>query len=507
MYYQPNQYQNNKNYAQNYPVPTTQNPPQTIKNNQYQYQGYTVQPATYTAQPQYQNVQNVQNIKAPHQILTHQNYQNIPQKQHYHQNVQNAQNVQYIPMPEQKKILNYPQKRVVAQPAQVVQKLPYNIQTNAIDGNQYMNVQIPTNNPNTVVYQNVNQNPGLVQNIQANTLVGQQPGQKVILNAPKNLAVGHHNKLKNPSYGPGSNRPQINNPEHQNDKNQIQQHHNNPNKQSFKQYPNNQTVNVNVNNTIVEGGNTEDQKLKNKPLKKPLKKVSLMTIKSLAGLEYKNYPDAEFSKVPTICISGYGANSYNGKIKSYNEDKIKVQYNLEKNYLIGDKPYKTYISYFGIFDGHGGDACSIFLKEKLDKYLFIQPAFPQDIISSVKEAFKTAETEFRKIAVKNGNLVDKSGSCALIALIKDDTLYGINLGDSRGLYSRDGGKEFHQLTRDHKPNDPKEQARIEKAGGKVYYANIIKVNGVDVKLKEENYGGFKFPYRLSPSGLAVSEIY
>ena len=31
------------------------------------------------------------------------------------------------------------------------------------------------------------------------------------------------------------------------------------------------------------------------------------------------------------------------------------------------------------------------------------------------------------------------------------------------------------------------------------------VNGVEVTLKEELYGkGFKFPYRLSPGGLAVS---
>ena len=49
-----------------------------------------------------------------------------------------------------------------------------------------------------------------------------------------------------------------------------------------------------------------------------------------------------------------------------------------------------------------------------------------------------------------------------------DILYAINLGDSRGLYSRDGGKEFYQLTRDHKPNDPKEKARIEK--------DVIKLN-------------------------------
>ena len=47
--------------------------------------------------------------------------------------------------------------------------------------------------------------------------------------------------------------------------------------------------------------------------------------------------------------------------------------------------------------------------------------------------------------------------------------------------------------------------RIEKAGGHVYYANKTVINGVEVTLKEEQFGpGFKFPYRLAPSGLAVS---
>ena len=90
-------------------------------------------------------------------------------------------------------------------------------------------------------------------------------------------------------------------------------------------------------------------------------------------------------------------------------------------------------------------------------------------------------------------------------LILNNILYSINLGDSRALYSYDTGRCLLQITRDHKPNDEIEKSRIEKAGGKVYYANKTVVNGVEVTLKEEQFGpGFTFPYRLSPSGLAVS---
>ena len=70
-------------------------------------------------------------------------------------------------------------------------------------------------------------------------------------------------------------------------------------------------------------------------------------------------------------------------------------------------------------------------------------------MEAIREAFKKAENEFYKIAVKNGKLEDKSGSCAVISLILNDILFSINLGDSRALYSRDAGKELRQITRDH----------------------------------------------------------
>ena len=144
----------------------------------------------------------------------------------------------------------------------------------------------------------------------------------------------------------------------------------------------------------------------------------------------------------------------------------------------------------------------------MHNYLLKSNIFVDNPLGAIQGAFEKAESEFKKIAIKNGKLEDKSGSCAVISLIINDTLYSINLGDSRALYSRDGGKNLFQITRDHKPNDEREQKRIEKNGGKVYYANKTVRNGVEITLKEEDYGkGFKFPYRLSPSGLAVSFLF
>ena len=566
MYYQTNpqnQNQNQANYVQNYAYPTANVRAQVINNNQYQYPTYTAQPNQLRAQPQYQNVQNVQPMQNypntqihQHHKVPKQNIQTVPQQvqtaQHIQTTkpVQNAQNIQYVQVPGQNNAyVQYTQPVQYVQPGQHNQ---YNIKTNVVDGRQGK-VQIPNQVVNQVIsnqpkvipnqpkvipnqpkvipnqpqvipnqqqvvpnqpqvipnqpkviqnQQQVIQNPNQVQTVQvANQMVQPQPN-RLVFKAPKPLSISHKNPQRPPSLEPVT----VQNPPHteiQKEFEQNQQTNNQP-------FANNTTIVNNQTVNPVDNKNKADPKLQvpTEDKSKQKKTASFMTVNSLAVLPYTNYPVAQFSTKPFLNICGYACNTYNGKIKNYNEDKVKVQYKVEKSYSVNGKEYRALISYFGIFDGHGGDACSKFLKDNLDIILFKQTMFPNNIIESVRETFKTAENKFKQLAVQGTRLVDKSGSCAVIALIVNDILYSINLGDSRGLYSKDGGKEFWQITRDHKPNDPKEQARIEAAGGKVYYANKTVINGVEVTLKEEQFGpGFKFPYRLSPSGLAVSLIF
>jgi len=240
------------------------------------------------------------------------------------------------------------------------------------------------------------------------------------------------------------------------------------------------------------------------------KSATSMTVQSLASIPYNEYPTAEFSQHPFSNIAAYGLNSYNGKVKKFNEDRTKaiVNYKLNKSFVINGIQYREpCISYFSIFDGHAGKKCSDFLKQNLDTYLFNSAYFPSNPVKAIRETFKKVENEFYSMAydAKNNILLDKSGSCALIILIIDNLLYAINLGDSRALYSYNGGKNLYQITRDHKPNDAIEKKRIEKVGGKVYYANTITRNGKEITLKEEDFGkGFSFPYRVFPGKIAVS---
>ena len=53
-------------------------------------------------------------------------------------------------------------------------------------------------------------------------------------------------------------------------------------------------------------------------------------------------------------------------------------------------------------------------------------------------------------------------------LTVNDICYVANTGDSRTIMCLNGGKNFVELTNDHKPEDPIEKNRIEMNGGKVY---------------------------------------
>jgi len=50
-------------------------------------------------------------------------------------------------------------------------------------------------------------------------------------------------------------------------------------------------------------------------------------------------------------------------------------------------------------------------------------------------------------------MLERSGSCAIVAFFVDDVCYTINVGDSRALMSADGGAYAVNLSLDHKPNE------------------------------------------------------
>ena len=501
----------------NYNIPNAQDPNQILVNNQLLYQKQLAQQqAMQRNQAQLQNIhkayqaQNIQNMPNAQKIPQNQNIQNM-HKMHQIQKNQNVQNVQMLHNTQIPQNVNVQQAKIR-------------------DGHKtYNNPQIQKNMINPQGAKNIatNQNIQHQININQTRILNPQANHHLNNINPNHLDINQTNILEPmqtniPGHTKIQQQQKLRQQNHHHNHNPNQIHQQNPpmmenlKNTAFLGMPQNQTqqnqpIMENLKNTafldMPQNQKTQEQpKLKNQVQTK--KSATLMTLNSLANIPYKEYPEVEVSKKQFYNISGYAANSYNGKIKSYNEDKYTAILAQETPNVINGISTKSFVSYFGLFDGHGGDKCSIFLKNKMHDLLLNSKTFPTDPLLTIKDSFKNAEMLFYKEAVQNGKIVDKSGSCAVISLIIDNTLFSINLGDSRALYSRDGGKEFYQITRDHKPNDEIERKRITNAGGKVYYANKTVVNGVEITLKEEQFGkGFTFPYRLSPSGLAVNFFY
>ena len=181
-------------------------------------------------------------------------------------------------------------------------------------------------------------------------------------------------------------------------------------------------------------------------------------------LEIMQIPFSNFDKAKTSSkamgnIKGYGANTYQGLVRNYNEDRVSIIINMTKpeNY---HKKYWPKISFFGIYDGHGGSKCADFLRDSLHKIIFSNENFPENVEKAIKNGFLKAENDFlNTIALdKNtGNILDRSGSCAILVIIVDTKIYVVNVGDSRGIMSMNGGEEYKIITTDHKPSNENEK--------------------------------------------------
>ena len=134
---------------------------------------------------------------------------------------------------------------------------------------------------------------------------------------------------------------------------------------------------------------------------------------------------------------------------------------------------------FGVFDGHGkkGHLVSGFVKGNFGKILerelgwggggkdWAQGNGNRRIEEGMKRAFEEVDKGLRASGID----CEFSGTTANVVLIEDDLVYCANVGDSRAILSENpsGSPVAYALSEDHKPEDPKEKARIEANGGRV----------------------------------------
>jgi protein phosphatase 2C family protein 2/3 len=205
---------------------------------------------------------------------------------------------------------------------------------------------------------------------------------------------------------------------------------------------------------------------------------------------YKNFVPSitstpeEFSEGDII--KGYAQNSSQGNIRDYNEDTITTTKITLDN---GEQFY-----FFGVYDGHGGKGCSLYLQKNLHSHI---KQFSKD---GIKKAIDEVEEQFEKTEAldEKGEIKDQSGSCGIMTIIQKNKCIIANVGDSRLVVFKNNSLFF--CTEDHKPDSPVEKERINKAGGSIYQTPSLfplYQNGKKIDI----------PWRVLPGRLSVSRTF
>ncbi|XP_061359694.1 probable protein phosphatase 2C 60 isoform X2 [Gastrolobium bilobum] len=96
-------------------------------------------------------------------------------------------------------------------------------------------------------------------------------------------------------------------------------------------------------------------------------------------------------------------------------------------------PYGTFV---GVYDGHGGPETSRFINDHLIHHLKKQQSMSVDVI---RKSIQATEEGFMSLVAKQWSMkpqIAAVGSCCLVGVICNGTLYIANLGDSRAVLGR-----------------------------------------------------------------------
>lgn len=165
-----------------------------------------------------------------------------------------------------------------------------------------------------------------------------------------------------------------------------------------------------------------------------------------------------------------------------NEDEIEVIINMDGS----DKSMKQ-LNFFSIFDGHGGDKVSKYLKSKLPGYFLsgsidINPSKHSKFTKYINKIYEYVQTKLSSFELPSKTC----GSTALVIInYPKNSIYNqlkvINLGDCRAVLCNKDNIAI-PLTKDHKPMSWEENKRIANSGGKIVTdrGDDPRINGLSV---------------------------
>ncbi|KAJ0281532.1 hypothetical protein Brms1b_006106 [Colletotrichum noveboracense] len=154
------------------------------------------------------------------------------------------------------------------------------------------------------------------------------------------------------------------------------------------------------------------------------------------------------------------------------------------------KKHDSKLSFFGVFDGHGGDKVALFAGEHIHEIIKKQETFKKgNYEQALKDGFLATDR-----AILNDPKYEEevSGCTACVGLISDNKIYVANAGDSRSVLGIKGRAK--PLSQDHKP-------QLEAAGG---FVDFGRVNGNLALSRAIGDFEFKKSAELSPEAQIVT---
>jgi protein phosphatase 1L len=136
----------------------------------------------------------------------------------------------------------------------------------------------------------------------------------------------------------------------------------------------------------------------------------------------------------------------------------------EITFILQDNSYEGAL--FGVFDGHGGDACAKYIAANMKQILINHLQEYNKAMLSEANIFNAIKMAF--VELSKNYPQEKGGSTATIALIIGSDIFVANVGDSRTLIQKKG--EAVTLSVDAKPQAEKFKQGIEQRGGQVVFS-------------------------------------
>lgn len=196
-------------------------------------------------------------------------------------------------------------------------------------------------------------------------------------------------------------------------------------------------------------------------------------------------------------------------VAAYWQDKGSCVYQEDRVVCLQELPGSSKISsFFAVYDGHGGFKASQYCFKHLHHNLMKELTQHDDITSSLVEAFKTTDRKFLK-------KFEDGGTTAIVAAFtREGQLFVANAGDSRAvLYCSTPDEAIVPMSFDHKPTEPSEKLRIERADHEVLASmelisgkriKTFRIDGVLACSRSIGDSDFKMEFHLRPEEMAVT---